>query len=170
MVLNLNEPGHLALLHYRLEELSLKHARNLVGLVFISEGHRKGKLVVGIDRHELNDVYRQQVEGPIRLAQVGEQALSSLTASQALDPFFNHTVGRVIFVKYQRARDFISRSPIPPLSSPTELSQTFPLGLWRLLFFCLDRCRYPPKSLLQTLPRAERVSLVFQPLVTNPPQ
>jgi hypothetical protein len=70
MVLDLNEPGQLALLHYRLEELSMKHSRNLMGIVLISEDTRKGKPVVGIDRHELNAGYRDRVEGPIRLAQV----------------------------------------------------------------------------------------------------
>jgi hypothetical protein len=70
MVLDLAEPGHLAQLHYRLEELSIKYSRALVGIVIISED-RKGKRVPELDRLELHAKYQQQLQGPIRLIQVG---------------------------------------------------------------------------------------------------
>jgi hypothetical protein len=70
MVLDLAEPGHLAQLHYRLEELSIKHSRTLAGIVIISEDRHKGRRVPGLDRIELHHSYQQQLQGPIRLIQV----------------------------------------------------------------------------------------------------
>lgn len=71
MLLDLAEPGHLALLHYRLEELSIKLSRKLVGIVVISEDQRKGPPSFGLDREEIHLLYQSGVQGPLRLIQVG---------------------------------------------------------------------------------------------------
>ena len=70
MTLDLTEPGHLAQLHYRLEELSTKYSRALVGIVVISEDRLKGRHGQGLDRIELHEQYQQQLQGSIRLLQV----------------------------------------------------------------------------------------------------
>lgn len=71
MVLDLTEPGHLAQLHYRLAECSVKYSRILVGIVIISEEQKKEKRQsIGLDREELHTKYLTRVQGPIRLIQV----------------------------------------------------------------------------------------------------
>lgn len=77
MLLDLSEPGQIAQLHYKLQSLTMKHERNVVGVVFIKDDQSSKKSdSIDIDRNYLHDTYQDQLQGTLRLYQVNSTSIS----------------------------------------------------------------------------------------------